>query len=759
MIKNKKLFRSDGSFRFSRKKSSSSSSDVRSNRRDRLNNTEAESSPSSSSTNVVSNNSSVSSIVKKQSASTPRAYSPSDYYYHTSTQGGINASLTPLSQHYDTNDTLLSIFSTLKEDGEQQCIAYAAGVKFVEVALFTIPKHGYFKSKKYKRRRMKSAADAVWVTRMLLDDMMENEKKMDDDTMEGGEGGGSNDGSEKMERLQKLATLAQRSFEEAVDDELNDGDGVDNNVDDDGGNQNNTTTTHCQDWDVTNQVTQFWKEYMSSSVDNMLLLQDNYCCSIFSGGGMDRDVAMEKEEELVTASGAGVVQRKSDVSKGTTGLESLQEVRQDDAIVVSRQRSLQSEFEREGSTLHQAKDRQEEQDEGAGGEQRDESAQTAPRSGMEQSQHSTSEQISIEAREEDKYDVREEGQIGESRSEELDEGLRIALSLSVADSISSTISTSDANGTAKREQPSVKKVPVAMIAKQYKDKFYSLRGEGLIHVRFLDTYQGRIADSTNGCTVVAPLMCVNYFTSEKTNNTVNNHGVWDNGLSDEMINEVIDVHTVSVLPTVRSKLGLPPDSFIVPSDVHDYLIDVGLLSTSQFVGVCGGNILDDDHIEQFKSTLLLLDDERERERLKGKRLGATFFFAGHVIAFHLINNEGCTHIELIDSLPNHETWSCRLSSDLSSSCEYREPSETSSRCSDPSDGMWERSDKLFDYEKNRNAVRVRCLDARHMDTLIRHYALAKFSDEEKKFCDEQVWLEANSSFDPRVFQAFIWAEA
>jgi hypothetical protein len=226
-----------------------------------------------------------------------------------------------------------------------------------------------------------------------------------------------------------------------------------------------------------------------------------------------------------------------------------------------------------------------------------------------------------------------------------------------------------------------------------------------------------------------------------------------------MINEVIDVHTVSVLPTVRSKLGLPPDSFIVPSDVHDYLIDVGLLSTSQFVGVCGGNILDDDHIEQFKSTLLLLDDERERERLKGKRLGATFFFAGHVIAFHLINNEGCTHIELIDSLPNHETWSRRLSSDLSSSCEYREPSETSSRSSDPSDGLWERSDKMFDYEQNRNAVRVRCLDVRHMDTLVRHYALAKFSDEEKRFCDEQVWQEANSSFDPRVFQAFIWAEA
>jgi hypothetical protein len=156
---------------------------------------------------------------------------------------------------------------------------------------------------------------------------------------------------------------------------------------------------------------------------------------------------------------------------------------------------------------------------------------------------------------------------------------------------------------------------------------------------------------------------------------------------------------------------------------------------------------------------LLLNDERERKRLRGKRLGATFFFAGHVIAFHLINHEGSHHIELIDSLPNHETWKIGQASPDVSCYDDRDPSETSSRCSDNYyEEIWERSER-FDYEQNRNAVRVRCLDVRHMDTLIRHYALAKFSDEEKRFCDEHVWQEANSSFDPRVFQAFIWAEA
>eukprot|EP00577_Skeletonema_sp_RCC1716_P013408 CAMPEP_0113438008 /NCGR_PEP_ID=MMETSP0013_2-20120614/37725_1 /TAXON_ID=2843 ORGANISM="Skeletonema costatum, Strain 1716" /NCGR_SAMPLE_ID=MMETSP0013_2 /ASSEMBLY_ACC=CAM_ASM_000158 /LENGTH=389 /DNA_ID=CAMNT_0000328711 /DNA_START=1 /DNA_END=1170 /DNA_ORIENTATION=+ /assembly_acc=CAM_ASM_000158 len=319
-----------------------------------------------------------------------------------------------------------------------------------------------------------------------------------------------------------------------------------------------------------------------------------------------------------------------------------------------------------------------------------------------------------ETRDEVKSESRED-QVEDSRIDDLDEELKVALSMSLAESISSTISTSDMYSTKRDQQGS--KLSVAMVAKQYREKYESLRENGSIHVRFLDTYQGRIAESTNGCTVVAPLMCINYFTSDRTDAK--------NGIADEMINQVIDVHTVS-------KLGLPPDSFIVPSDVHDYLIDTGLLSTSQFVGVCGGSILDDDHIEQFKSTLLLLNDERERNRLRGKRLGATFFFAGHVIAFHLINHEGCHHIELIDSLPNHETWKIGQASPDVSCYDDRDPSETSSRCSDNYyEEIWERSER-FDYEQNRNAVRVRCLDVRHMDTLIRHYALAKFSDEEKK---------------------------
>jgi len=230
---------------------------------------------------------------------------------------------------------------------------------------------------------------------------------------------------------------------------------------------------------------------------------------------------------------------------------------------------------------------------------------------------------------------------------------------------------------------------------------------------------------------------------------------------------VIDEHAAAVLPDVRSKLNLEGDAFIIPSDVHDHLIEVGLLSTSQFVGVCGGNILDDKHLASFKNSLLLLGDERERERLKGRKVAATLFFHGHVVALHVVDGcqDGEARVELIDSLPDPETWVdppeprpiTRVSSD-SMDCvdERRDPSE---------DGEWERpaEHELEEHELPQNAVRVRCMGVDHFDTLVRQYACSKFSEEEREFIDDTAWDDENnysdSAFDPRIFQAFIWAEA
>jgi len=139
--------------------------------------------------------------------------------------------------------------------------------------------------------------------------------------------------------------------------------------------------------------------------------------------------------------------------------------------------------------------------------------------------------------------------------------------------------------------------------------------------------------------------------------------------------------------------------------------------------VCGGNILDDDHLHAFKSALLLSNNARERDRLNGQKIAATFFFHEHVVALHVVrDDDDNTWIELIDSLPDPKTWNDN------------------------------------DNDLPQNAVRVRCTDDEiAFDTLIRHYACSKFSKEEKQFIDGTVWEDNNGESDPRVFQAFIWA--
>lgn len=299
---------------------------------------------------------------------------------------------------------------------------------------------------------------------------------------------------------------------------------------------------------------------------------------------------------------------------------------------------------------------------------------------------------------------------------------------------------------------------VASMTLLYREQYLALRAHTKFHVRFLDTYQGRNPSTINGCTVIAPLTCVQYFTSSEENV---DDVPWRNGIPDNLINHVIDEYAASILPDVRRKLRLEQDAFIIPSDVHDHFIEVGLLSTSQFVGVCGGNILDDVHLFAFKSALLLMNDEKERERLRGRKIAATFFFHGHVVALHVVREkgrEGDAWVELIDSLPDPRTWV------VTSQLTPRWGNQ-----GEPTNDEWECACKLeYDHDDDNDilpmtAVRVRCTDVEHFDTLIRHYACSKFSEEERYFIDTTAWEDNNSyceySFDPRVFQAFIWAES
>jgi hypothetical protein len=52
----------------------------------------------------------------------------------------------PILHHYDANNALLGIFASAYFGNGDACLAYAVGRRFVEVALYRIPRHGYYMS-------------------------------------------------------------------------------------------------------------------------------------------------------------------------------------------------------------------------------------------------------------------------------------------------------------------------------------------------------------------------------------------------------------------------------------------------------------------------------------------------------------------------------------------------------------------------------------------------------------------------------------
>jgi hypothetical protein len=79
------------------------------------------------------------------------------------------------------------------------------------------------------------------------------------------------------------------------------------------------------------------------------------------------------------------------------------------------------------------------------------------------------------------------------------------------------------------------------------------------------------------------------------------------------------------------------------------------------MGVCGRNILDDVHLHAFKAALLLSDKVRERARLRGRKIAATFFSHVPVVALHMVNrkdkDDNCNiWIKLRNLLPNPDMW-------------------------------------------------------------------------------------------------------
>lgn len=151
-------------------------------------------------------------------------------------------------------------------------------------------------------------------------------------------------------------------------------------------------------------------------------------------------------------------------------------------------------------------------------------------------------------------------------------------------------------------------------------------------MNFLNTYQGRYSmssgrDSTNGCTVIAPLIGYRHIKTPGAR------------LPNSHIEHVIDNDCPPILSRIRAKHSLGPGAFIVPADVHDYLYDEGLMDPNIFGGVFGGSVLDEEHMDPLFDTLEAFPPN--------EGACAAFFFHEHVTAV-LKSREG---YEFVDSLP------------------------------------------------------------------------------------------------------------
>jgi hypothetical protein len=156
------------------------------------------------------------------------------------------------------------------------------------------------------------------------------------------------------------------------------------------------------------------------------------------------------------------------------------------------------------------------------------------------------------------------------------------------------------------------------------------QAQGRGRVERLPTFQGRVRDarnldSTNGCAVIAPLVCQMHIGEKKE-------------LTNSDVARVIDDIVPPILAHIRKKHGLGNGAFIIPADVHDYLYDAKAIDHSMFAGVFGGNCLDDEHVAKLLNAF--------EEVPQSDKAGCAFFFKEHVIAVLRVGKE----YHFVDSL-------------------------------------------------------------------------------------------------------------
>lgn len=638
------------------------------------------------------------------------------------------------------------------------------GAQFVETAVLEIPLHGYFYANRHEEERVKSTMEALRVAEQLEEIAAEAPSAVE---RNGAEGGAKNAkprtskiDKEQWEREAKaLADLARERAEEvslrsngAGDRDVVESQGVTGRESDPVERRGDGTKKDKEERNVDRDNVKLpnpTEALYSTALCGWMLSYNDILCPD-SSGGTPRDVVMPPEAALDAATDTG-----TEDAKAATDREGSQQPE----VAHSVQEALPPLKE----------------------------------TGRAQSDNSSS----AEQREESARQSRQQSEIDLERALYLSgldvKPLRSAAAASdIADAPRlQKISSNDVGGI----------VDIETLIDHNEIEFEKLESRDRIRLYFLHTYQGRVSGSTNGCAVIAPLLCVHHF---HNNDTVYDHALHDhadvfagdlsegidNGLSDHAIASVIDMETPGILPEIRSKLGLTKHALIIPSDVHDYFIETSLLSQDQFVGVCGGNVLNEAHLDAM---LDLLSSENTSG---GKKIAATLFFREHVVCIHKLQRgsmggEREVWFDLIDSLPNERTvgrgpelveednWFegekveeslLHQQRRLSERSVYSEGSAVSERqavvkpvaggdgspSSNDNDSYW--SDEL-EYHHHVPAVRIRCIDLHSLRTALKWFTTSRFSDSDLDYIRSYEWDDMKSDFDPRVFQAFVWSEA
>ena len=573
---------------------------------------------------------------------------------------------TSVSKHYALNDKILTAFRCLYEN-KTYTLAYAMGMQFVEVALLEIPKHGYFYADRHHKERVQNAQHAREVLSVLS--RLQDEDSFRDVVTE--------EDRVQLQRLEQLAREQPTSDKSRYEQER---------------------IAVKEDMTQTGLLT-----FCASQMTDYQEMIAAICSGKSNSNDLEptgpprrpsrkdeeqkRDMQrLMKEEPAVVSTGRKKRSTSINTTTSTTqpgqlekGWSLVQDVKVEEADKDGRDAPPGEEFWLVQGTTEVDLDR------------------ALFLSGMMDVDvyPNTCEQTQGDA----------PNRVGKQQQQQQNQP-------PVTSANDNTGGDSGGGGGGRRRRKSQTAIDMYTLQLCYAEDFDLLRERQRIRISQSDTYQGRIVGSINGCTVIAPLLCIYHL----HNNDGSQSG--DMGLPDRAISEVIDTDTPAILPQVRDQLGLTKDALIIPSDVHDFLMDRELLSPQQFVTVCGGNILDHAHVSAFAVELIKVAQQR--------KCGATFFFHEHVVAILPMRRDGGNALwfDWIDSLPTAKTL--------------------------------RREEAWGEFVPN--AARIRCVDEEALQATILWHACSKFTDENKAYIDTYDWDDAHSDFDPRVFQAFIWAE-